>query len=790
MKKLTCLLLIVAFIVPCFEVVVVNAQNNLGNGVSNVSVVSVESSEQKEGLTTVTTNNMSTIEEFDIKKPLTEILFIDRTTANLTYSYVANVHGVNQFILFEGDNSYFIYDTFLEKIVEYSTAGRSIWQNNQTVKVYNGPSQYLFHKDGLLINAYNQESFNINMSIGFDTSKAVVSAQSARQAINNDSKSITQKNLESLSSQNTRDETGPNYENVSFFGGKYIIEEEYVDYAYYFRNAILPCEYNTNDSCGYVALALLLTYYDTFYNDDIVPNQIPKVVKSPNWNISNAERALSYYAYNKYFDVSEPTWEENTIDPQQEALLPSQELHDYLFTRNEPDAPYSNGAWCADLLRATNNFLSEVSHLGSNTDFEPDWGLFTTRYSKIRQGIPLVMGMLKYSYLRDDLTLKGKSAHYVVAYGFRRTSNDEYYNVHMGWQDGNHDNALKSADTWVNICIAGDYVYMEGFDEIPHKCSANYKHAHNGCTVSICPRNGCYQYKFKCVSVTDSAHTFKCKTCNNVVSNTLDSHVYTGNTYYNSSAHYENCKYCSYVKTTAHYKKFATKVSNQQHKITCDCGYAYPTEAHNMQILYSIKTRCMGRYECASCGYSETAPIDHTLVVNTQNGSGTYHNHVCTACEQEFGCDIISITTGENSHDTVCTHGYQVLNEPHIYTTTNTKHYCAVCDHFGLHTYSNLFNFTAETHSQFCESCSYEFAFPHMLTFTNVTDTTHTESCFCGYNLTLEHPYGAYESMSETLHIRYCSCGRSQTGLHMWVPGKFGSTTCLICGAINGQLAG
>ena len=138
-----------------------------------------------------------------------------------------------QYLLIYNNNNYLIYDRNNLTYTEYSKNNISPYYNinDNYIKVYSGPTYY-YYSDG-------DQLFNIN----------------------NDNVQNSQSTQTYNIITNSR-----NYNNISKISN-----------AFYFENLYNNIGNNDNGSCTVVALCMLLSYYDTFINDNIIPEQYDKI---------------------------------------------------------------------------------------------------------------------------------------------------------------------------------------------------------------------------------------------------------------------------------------------------------------------------------------------------------------------------------------------------------------------------------------------------------------------------------------------------------------------------------
>ena len=85
-------------------------------------------------------------------------------------------------------------------------------------------------------------------------------------------------------------------------------------------------------------------------------------------------------------------------------------------------------------------------------------------------------------------------------------------------------------------------------------------------------------------------------------------------------------------------------------------------------------------------------------------------------------------------------------------------------------------------HSIECTQCGYVISSsPHTYIYSNVTDTTHKQTCtVCGYNTVVGHLWRVV-SKTVTGHVRQCNCGHTLDEYHTWVQNALGGYTCSVC---------
>lgn len=131
------------------------------------------------------------------------------------------------------------------------------------------------------------------------------------------------------------------------------------------------------DTCGYVAIGMLLSYYDTFWDDDIVPEvyETTAVISSLSDNDYNSPGAGETYHNWENCGYSAPNIYEHLIYSHSNDVLQGKLLEIAYLLRNELDFEYDEqGALIINELMPqqaetiTNQFLLENRPNGSSTD--------------------------------------------------------------------------------------------------------------------------------------------------------------------------------------------------------------------------------------------------------------------------------------------------------------------------------------------------------------------------------------------------------------------------------------
>lgn len=218
------------------------------------------------------------------------------------------------------------------------------------------------------------------------------------------------------------------------------------DYNFFRKMSKIP-QYGTN-TCALVAISILLSYCDTFYNDAFVPeNYVEK----------------SY----KEYDGSNPSVSDIDIDDFKKSPNMMNGFVKLLLEEYASSIIFTDGAMANAEIRSTiNKYIeAEASSLVGNYSTDDGAVFFTHANTRdfIADGLPVLISMTKYTPASETKASKTKY-HTVVAYGY--DSNDRFL-VHMGYRD-EQEMILSSATiySYYALTYTGSHV---------HSC--NYKAA-------------------------------------------------------------------------------------------------------------------------------------------------------------------------------------------------------------------------------------------------------------------------------------------------------------------------
>ena len=223
---------------------------------------------------------------------------------------------------------------------------------------------------------------------------------------------------------------------------------------YYYSHLSNNRSYNLHGSCGYVAISLFLSYYDTFWNDCFIPEQYEAIshdlnispgVKSEEFFVGQSESQISSFIRNNTYSNS---------------------YFQFLLFKIGYDGGY---------ISCTDTSLS-VGVSNSIMDYVLNTYLYDSNY----------LGLYRYSYMLDDIdsndtehtsldvknfainyvkkgfpVIIGIPGHVTVAYDYDEV-NDNLYG-HWGWGDSDSHRLYTSfSDSWA-LVLDADHVHTANY---------------------------------------------------------------------------------------------------------------------------------------------------------------------------------------------------------------------------------------------------------------------------------------------------------------------------------------
>ena len=373
----------------------------------------------------------------------------------------------------------------------------------------------------------------------------------------------------------------------------------------YFDNLTQNFGYNYKGSCVYIAIGMLLSYYDTFYDDNIIPEQYDVVSLGTGTNMitrRNSPGTLRDYIYSPIdqtdytfgFDL---TAEEYFAEMQD---ISDTSLHAKLITIGEELGYYNYdnddgpaGLWSGNTNIIINEYLESFRGYSQETDYivyrggegahasVKNWVVFQLNLNR-----PVIL------VIQDN---EGEQ-HAVIAYDYNESTDSIY--CHFGWDAGRTH--INPETTEYNTFVDAYIVDWQG----AHLHSNNYgvTSTVNGVTTTnyYCYDNpAIHTYHLGenghvCITGTNNGngtHTGLCA-CGQT---TTESHWYAEDSYSNitNTTHKQTCAVCGYNTVVPHVWKVINKTVTG-HVKQCNCG-------HTVDEVHTWVQNALGGYICSVC---------------------------------------------------------------------------------------------------------------------------------------------------------------------------------------------
>lgn len=254
---------------------------------------------------------------------------------------------------------------------------------------------------------------------------------------------------------------------------------------YYFSNLNNNFPYNIKGSCSYVSVSMLLSFYDTYWNDNFIPDKYEstsEVVENKVLNLTDSPGVKNEKDINILKDNYSNT----------EVLSMAIDYHDTILQMDllslgiikydiyDSSSIYSCATLLSTMVDITYDYFLKSTSLTNNDiniiyDSSNSNQMRNTIVNKVKQGIPVVVSASNY-----------KGTHAFIVYDYDE-QNDELYG-HFGWQS---EEEGPNPYTHISLSKEGYGTFHEIFyfePNISHSHSNNF-HAYdeNDQIIYICP---------------------------------------------------------------------------------------------------------------------------------------------------------------------------------------------------------------------------------------------------------------------------------------------------------------
>lgn len=423
--------------------------------------------------------------------------------------------------------------------------------------------------------------------------------------------------------------------------------------AHYFHNLNSNFGTNIEGTCGYVAAAMLLSFYDSYWQDNFIPEQYDTIGA---YN-SNSLEILSSPGIRSELDLinsSGYTDYDNFIDDHADYYLHlkllqigrdslglcNPTLQDWIeyISGNPIETDWAISIW--DVKNVINEYFAGLSGGGVSvknnvtvkissfldadhiTAEDPNALIRTEMIQKIRQGIPVIY----FGYSEST-----NGGHFLIAYDYDE-DNDEIY-FHTGWSN----NTQITNESNLFIYTSNTSILWFEFDEenLTHECTDAYVSGAAGNEICSCyiynsihPAHGYHnhldrnyndkyhwdecpcgekgEYIYHTLTYSNPTNTVHHQSCTECDYESDYPHTYTEFVETSSTHHSEICVCGDIMENQPHVARVYTKYNNFKHNVYCKCGYYIGTSVHNMVTS--------GRYAtCTDCGIKIDTFSDVTI---------------------------------------------------------------------------------------------------------------------------------------------------------------------------------
>lgn len=266
----------------------------------------------------------------------------------------------------------------------------------------------------------------------------------------------------------------------------------------YFSNLYNYSPMNSHGSCGYVSLAQYLSYYDTFYNDNIIPESYERNQGTAS-SLSNAVAISPGVLKQEYPSSDLYSFIQNTKSYDYQMYL--MYIKNYLSNVSTNNYSCSIGMWDYNIIfnylynnAVSFEYYSYANLYGGNlTPKNSNIVSWFDSYvkGKLDSGVPVILHIAKY----NEATGEKEGYHSIVAYYY----DSQGIHANFGWGENSTD-----------VVISPEYQITEAgvanFNALGHKHSNNYKVN----TLEYCGCGYSHAHSYSYNSLNASSHSVSC----------------------------------------------------------------------------------------------------------------------------------------------------------------------------------------------------------------------------------------------------------------------------------------
>lgn len=440
----------------------------------------------------------------------------------------------------------------------------------------------------------------------------------------------------------------------TFYYGYDAYSADYYEQPYfvgdYFRNLTEHFPTNNCGNCGYTSVAMLLCYYDTYWNGNIIDdnfNSDPAKITDPKSSDYSSPGITDFAAHIDEIKKEKPKdgapqweWDDYNaylvdeiygpyLDKMDEPYLLKTNLISYLYYLARRKNQNNQALWNFGIKEPTteatmtlvkgllNLYFDEIGLTGlieaklvspgtfnfhGNTPIETQRKMLkNAAISRLRNGQPIIYG----GDIATDSGYYDKSQNYVgnghiaVAYGFNEKENSII--GHIGWKGKEEYSQMNFDEVFGDF---DDFVYLEVSPDL------HFDHANGRFTdfsayypaCDLCSHIHADEDHRAKISYGDTeCHALQC-ICGDTE---YEMHEYDEMVQFDDQNHALKCV-CGDAKYEGHTLS-ASPYNGFYHTLECECGYQR-TEAHHFRLGGMMK------YVCSDCGFSMPAGVMPGLI--------------------------------------------------------------------------------------------------------------------------------------------------------------------------------
>lgn len=323
-----------------------------------------------------------------------------------------------------------------------------------------------------------------------------------------------------------------------------------ISHSYYFNNLISNFGNNTDGTCGYIAIATLLSYYNYFYNSDFIDENLcnntsfeinsvfnsiylDEFTESPGYNDSFHQFLIESIGYD-ILNYDAIPFLSNIMPINRQVDVLNQYLINYTNVSNMCTITTQSG------INSKNMILEEISN-----------------------GFPLLITLDSWECIYEnngqiESALYYGCPHVMIVYGYGYKDGDLVLKCHSGWHNDSriHHSMIVKPYNWDSISVL-KFSYV---NEI-HKCENNgykFKHKDSCDGFSLCCCKQSYSCYCEYVENSCTEKSYVCPKCNDsLYSNTIYNHLCVWNN--TVSTHHGICSKCNMEIQGEHVFKYNSK---------------------------------------------------------------------------------------------------------------------------------------------------------------------------------------------------------------------------------------